>query len=198
VVHQQVEFSDNGRESGGFLEEEGINANVHAIKGDGFWLRAVWTPWKGTSIETWLLPSHEDTPLWHIPIHHIKDVVRIGGERVRVSDAGFVVYAQSVDGRSFAFVEDDDARGARLLHCYGKLEGLETSVGSGVIFSLIRSAAGLSREINLTSLVFPGSKNTSPRCQHPSRTHPIIHLCPQVHKEVLGSELGGDRSSIST
>ncbi|KIM21710.1 hypothetical protein M408DRAFT_80143 [Serendipita vermifera MAFF 305830] len=158
VVRRQVEANDKTRESGGFLEgSQGVNA----VEGGGTWLRAVWTPWKGTKVETWLVPPQEDTPLWHIRIHRVtRDNVRAGGERVLVSDAGFAIYSQDVDGRTLSLVEGD-ATGEALLNRYGKSEGVDANVGSGATYALVRSAAGVSGVMDLTSLLFPSSTNLS-------------------------------------
>jgi hypothetical protein len=157
VVRREVEVNDKSRASGGFLE--GISKSI-TESGEG-WLRALWKPWKGTSVETWLIPPHPESPLWHVRIHRIKrDKVRAGGEKVLVSDAGFAIYAQASDGRTLPLVSGG-ADGAALLDQYGKLEGVDPSVGSGAAFALVRSAAGVSGIMDLTSVFFPNSPNLS-------------------------------------
>jgi hypothetical protein len=79
--------------------------------------------------------------------------MRIGGERMLVSDAAFVIYAQGVDGCSLAPVEDRDASRKGLLNAYGKLEGTYMSVRSGATYALMQSAAGVSGLMALTLLI---------------------------------------------
>jgi hypothetical protein len=157
VVRREVEANDPTKESGGFLE--GVDGNVIALSGsdgssvaDGGWLRAVWRPWKGTSVDTWLVPPHPSSPCWHVRIHRItRDIVRPGGETVLVSDAGFAIYAQGIDGRTLSLLPTTDA--SALQNQYGKIEGSD--------FAVVRSAAGVSGIADLTSIFFPTSTNLS-------------------------------------
>ncbi|KAG8769630.1 hypothetical protein FRC20_004497 [Serendipita sp. 405] len=164
VVRRQVEANDPERESGGFLE--GVEGNVVVVSDrdrdsetDGGWLRAVWRPWKGTSVETWLVPPQPDSPLWHVRIHRIKrDVVRYGGEIVLVSDAGFAIYSQDFDGRTLSLIPGSDV--GALTTRYGKVEGFDdTTTNGGGAFSIVRSAMGVSGVTDLTPLFFPTSSN---------------------------------------
>lgn len=157
VVRRDVKVNDPDRNSGGFLEGV-VETSVAESESSSGWLRAVWRPWKGTSVETWLIPPHPSTPAWHIRIHRIKrDAVRVGGEKVLVSDAGFAIYSQDVDGRTLSLVSGD-ADAAALEGRYGKLEGVDASVGGGA-YAVVRSAAGVSGIIDLTAAFFPSSTN---------------------------------------
>ena len=158
IVRRHVDVNDSSKESGGFLEGASVPpySNSDATTGqlENGWLRATWRPWRGTSIETWLIPPHTSTPLWHIRIHRIKrDAVRLGGEVVLVSDAGFAIYSQETDGRTLSLIDSPDV--AALKERYGKVEGVD-ECGA---YALVRSAAGVSGVYDLTSILFPSSKN---------------------------------------
>ncbi|KZT20865.1 hypothetical protein NEOLEDRAFT_1244940 [Neolentinus lepideus HHB14362 ss-1] len=61
----------------------------------GKWLRSMWYPWKDVEIETWLVPPHADTPLWHLRIHRIKT-----GRKLWSAEGGFAIYGQGPNGRA--------------------------------------------------------------------------------------------------
>lgn len=154
VVRRDVDVNDPSKGSGGFLEGTGRSV----AEGEG-WLRAIWKPWKGTSVETWLIPPRPDTPLWHIRVHRVRrGDVRGGGERVLVSDSGFAIYSQDVDGRTLPLLSGS-SDGEVLSDKYGKLEGVDRSIGTGAAYGVVRSAAGVSGVLDLTPVVFPSSPN---------------------------------------
>ncbi|CAG7855189.1 SubName: Full=Uncharacterized protein {ECO:0000313/EMBL:CCA73525.1} [Serendipita indica DSM 11827] len=155
VVRRHVEVNDSSKESGGFLEGASDSPSYTNEGGDeNGWLRAIWRPWKATSVETWLIPPHPSTPLWHIRIHRIKrDAVRLGGEVVLVSDAGFAMYSQDTDGRTLSLLDTPEV--AALNKQYGKVEGVDERGA----YALVRSAAGVSGVYDLTSTFFPSSGN---------------------------------------
>ena len=65
------------------------------------WLRAVWRPWQDVEVETFLVPPHADTPLWHLRIHRLRS-----RRELLSSDAGFSNYGQRKDGRILDVVEE--------------------------------------------------------------------------------------------
>ncbi|KAH9478026.1 hypothetical protein JR316_0010262 [Psilocybe cubensis] len=62
---------------------------------NGKWLRSMWYPWKDVEVETWLVPPHKDTPLWHLRVHRIKT-----GRELTSAEGGFAIYGQGEDGRA--------------------------------------------------------------------------------------------------
>ncbi|KZS97129.1 hypothetical protein SISNIDRAFT_547182 [Sistotremastrum niveocremeum HHB9708] len=59
------------------------------------WLRSKWHPWKDTEIETWLVPPHPETPLWHLRIHRISTP-----REITTAEGAFALYGQGRDGRA--------------------------------------------------------------------------------------------------
>ena len=50
-------------------------------------LMSEWRPWPDVVIDTYLLPPTEDTPNWHLRLHHITS----GGRTLTTSDGAFAL-----------------------------------------------------------------------------------------------------------
>lgn len=135
VVRREVEF-----------------ARLERGEGQGTaWLHALWRPWKDTEVETWLVPPHPETPDWHIRIHRLRSA-----RKLLVSDAGFSIHGQRVDGRALDAVTETTslltqvhAKGAEALNVEGKCAAADSV--------LIRSSVGV---VGVKDLTKAGSIRT--------------------------------------
>lgn len=66
------------------------------------WLRSMWYPWKGVEVETWLVPPHDDAPLWHLRVHRIRT-----DRALKSAEGGWAVHGQREDGRALEPLESD-------------------------------------------------------------------------------------------
>ncbi|KAF8653454.1 hypothetical protein AX16_003929 [Volvariella volvacea WC 439] len=66
---------------------------------DGKWLRSMWYPWKDVEVETWLVPPHGSSPLWHLRVHRI-----MTGRALTSAEGGFAIYGQGRNGRALEAV----------------------------------------------------------------------------------------------
>lgn len=128
-------------------------------EGEGFWLHALWKPWKGTEVETWLVPPQPSTPDWHIRIHRI----RSSRTKLLISDAGFSIHGQRGDGRALDAADGSTgllssspaAPGGQDVQVEGKVAGDD--------FALIRSSVGISGVKDLTPPLSAPSPSSSSR-----------------------------------
>jgi len=61
----------------------------------GRWLRSMWYPWKDVEVETWLIPPQQDSPLWHLRVHRLKN-----SRSLTSAEGGFAIFGQGKDGRA--------------------------------------------------------------------------------------------------
>lgn len=71
--------------------------------GSTTWLRSMWYPWPDVTIETWLVPPQESTPLWYLRIHRISSP-----RRLRSAEGGWAIYGQRGDGRALEPASGED------------------------------------------------------------------------------------------
>lgn len=150
VVRREVEFARIER------SEEGGES----------WLRALWKPWPGVEVETFLIPPQEASPDWHTRVHRIKVSSTARRGKVLVSDAGFSIHAQGLDGRALdAIVGASSATESGILASASR--GAKTPEGKVEVGSeaLVRSSAGVSGVADLT-----------PRSQSQTRAGKVIIL----------------------
>ncbi|KAG8905617.1 hypothetical protein FRB99_008563 [Tulasnella sp. 403] len=117
------------------------------------WLRAIWRPWKDVEVETFLVPPHPDTPLWHLRIHRLRT-----GRPLLSSDAGFSNYGQRGDGRALDLIDSNTFTSniSEVLH--GKAYATQASP-TDPAWALASSAGGVVGVRDLTSSI---TKEPSP------------------------------------
>ena len=94
-----------------------------------FVLRSTWHPWPDVEVETWLVPPHSATPLWHLRIHRVRTQ-----RKIRIAEGGFSVYGQrGGDGRALDIRTRGD-EGWGVYQSYGRVRSASASwsVGRGV------------------------------------------------------------------
>lgn len=63
-------LSDDGGESWK-VRRVAVDARIEEIQGAPV-LRSAWKPWSDVTVETFLLPPRDETPNWHLRVHHVK------------------------------------------------------------------------------------------------------------------------------
>jgi hypothetical protein len=76
-----------------------LDARIERDGEGGVWLRSTWEPWKGVSVETWLVPPSKDAPNWYLRIHRIRGAA---GRGLVGADGGWAIYDRGSDGRAIS------------------------------------------------------------------------------------------------
>lgn len=75
------------------------DAHIERDGKGGVWLKSTWEPWKGVTVETWLIPPSKVAPLWYLRIHRIRGAQ---GRGLKSADGGWALYDRGPDGRAIA------------------------------------------------------------------------------------------------
>ena len=121
-MRQQNASSNKGGEIGKEGDDEDGRSGT-------FVLRSTWHPWPDVEVETWLVPPHSATPLWHLRIHRVRTQ-----RKIRIAEGGFSVYGQrGGDGRALDIRTRGD-EGWGVYQSYGRVRSASASwsVGRGV------------------------------------------------------------------
>jgi hypothetical protein len=67
-------------------------------------------PWQDVEVKTWLIPSRDETPHWHIRVHCITT-----GRKLQSAEGGFAIYGMNdVDGRPLGELSATNANAGTL------------------------------------------------------------------------------------
>ena len=116
-----------------------------ACAGDCGWLCSMWYPCPDLAVETCLVPTTQEAPLWHLRVYCINM-----GHALLSAESGFAIYSQDRDDRALSsatgdafwtFENGSEARGASKVGALGIAElsqagragkALQTDVHGGI------------------------------------------------------------------
>jgi hypothetical protein len=89
-----------------------LDAKLEMIGGSPV-LISSWKPWADVCVETYLLPPTEDSPNWHLRVHHVQ---MSGNRALQTSEGAFALHgvSQRPHGRELLPMEDTDRSEGRL------------------------------------------------------------------------------------
>lgn len=197
ALASQLGFSDDGGE---YWKTRRLSEYAGIEDRDGKpVLVSVWRPFPDVKVRTILIPPEEDTPNWHLRVHHIEC-----GREVRTADGSFAICnVNSINGRALGLYDEDKNEGTmpKIIGNYDPDVIAGTATGKAGAFAVSKGAVGIKalepmdgRQAMLVNADpnsnLMESRSTIPTLQHTIKASESVWYISAIYAKPSGAGIG--------